>query len=69
MAEPTAVYLAIARSLRDFGYDGVSRNMIQEVHEAMQSGAELPHGVVGMFARKQLLEAEEEGLIERKPDA
>lgn len=52
-----AVYQRIAQNLREFGYGDVSRNMVAEVHEAMTAGAELPHGVVGMFAKRQLDEA------------
>jgi hypothetical protein len=53
------IYIAIARNLREFGYSGVSANMVAEVHAAMRSGDPLPHGVVGMFAKSQI---EESGL-------
>lgn len=58
-----AAYLAIARNLREFGYDGISANMIAEVDEAEQSGGPLPHGVIGMFARDQLHKARENGQV------
>ena len=51
-----AIYGAIARSLRDFGYTDVTAPMIAEVHAAMKAGEPLPHGIVGMFAQKQLRE-------------
>jgi hypothetical protein len=58
-----SVYLAIANNLRDFGYSGVSHNMVQEIHKAMKDGKPLPHGIVGMFAQAQLREAEDKGLL------
>lgn len=57
IAPEQPVYNAIARNLREFGYSDVSGRMVREVHDAMRSGSELPHGIVGMFARKQLQEA------------
>ena len=50
-------YQTIARNLREFGYGDVSPKMIHEIHDAMKSGVELPHGVIGMFTRDQLAEA------------
>jgi hypothetical protein len=55
--ERQRAYLAIARNLREFGYDGVSANMIRDVDEAIQAGRPLPHDIVGMFAKRQLEEA------------
>lgn len=50
-------YEAVARSLRDFGYSDASAEMVRATHEAMRAGkAEMPHGVIGMFAQRQLEE-------------
>lgn len=49
-------YEAVARSLREFGYPDVNASMIREVHNAMKSGVDLPHGVIGLFAKSQLEE-------------
>ena len=53
------IYRAIAKSLREFGYSDVTGEMIAEVHAAMKLGDPLPHGIIGMFAQKQLRECEE----------
>lgn len=60
--EHGATYKAIARNLREFGYPDVTPEMIQETHEAIDAGAadsggDLPHGVVGMFAKGMLEDA------------
>lgn len=52
----------IARALRNFGYPDVTRETIAEVYDAYLSGkreAELPHGVIGRFAGKDLAELSE----------
>jgi hypothetical protein len=59
------VYEAIARSLRDFGYPDVIADMVRETDEA--PSGEQPHGVVSMFARRQLDEAREAGLLPSSP--
>ncbi len=50
------IYEAIARSLREFGYPDVTAQMIRETDEARERGepASEPHGIVSMFARRQL---------------
>lgn len=51
------IYIQIARNLRDFGYPDVTSVMIKEIHEAMKAGdEEIPHGIIGMFAKDQLAE-------------
>ena len=59
------VYEAIARNLREFGYPDVTATMIRETDEARAAGRPLsePHGIVSMFARRQLDDALEQGLI------
>ncbi|KKM95725.1 hypothetical protein LCGC14_1185370 [marine sediment metagenome] len=47
-------YKEIARNLREFGYPDATTQMIRETHEAMQNGAKLPHGIIGMFAKAQI---------------
>ena len=59
MSDRTKVHSAIARSLREFGYSDVTPEMIAEVDAAMKSGDPLPHGIVGLFAQKQLREYDE----------
>jgi hypothetical protein len=57
---PLAPFIAnrIAKNLRTFGYPDVTAEMIFDTHRAMlNSDEEMPHGIVGMFARKQLQEA------------
>jgi hypothetical protein len=62
--KPEGVYTAIASNLRDFGYTGISANMIQEIHEALNAGDEtLPHGVIGMFAKDQIEKAQQAGFL------
>lgn len=60
-AEP--VYRAIANNLQDFGYSGVTGEMIGEIRRAMDNDEELPHGVIGMFARDQIEKAKEQGFL------
>lgn len=55
-AKNDPVYRAIAANLREFGYPDVTGAMVREVHESMLVGGDLPHGVVGMFAKGQLEE-------------
>ena len=51
-------YETVARSLREFGYPDASADMVKATHNAMKAGnAEMPHGIVGMFAQSQLQEA------------
>jgi len=47
------VYKAIAEALQD-SYPETTPAMVREVHEAMQKGESLPHGIIGMFARDSL---------------
>jgi hypothetical protein len=65
MTNQDRIYSGIATSLRDFGYTDVTPQMVRETHEAMQKDEALPHGIVGMFASRQLEEAAEAGVIER----
>lgn len=62
----SAVYEAIARSLREFGYPDVTPEMIDEIHTAYREGkrdADLPYGIVGQFAQSQIEEAGEMMLL------
>lgn len=53
-------YEAVARSLREFGYPDCQASMVRETHEAMIRGDEtMPHGIIGMFAKRQMDEAVE----------
>jgi len=54
MTNNETIYKAIARNLQEFGYPETTPAQIREVHEAMKSGDDLPHGVIGMFAKDQL---------------
>lgn len=63
---------AVAKSLREFGYPDATASMIAEVYAAMKegkTGMDLPHGIVGMFAERQIEEVREEvdALPEAKP--
>jgi hypothetical protein len=53
MSDPklTMAYQAAARNLREFGYADITPDMIREAHEAWLAGRDLPHGVIGMFAK------------------
>ncbi len=54
------VYEAVAESLREFGYPDATADMVRATHDAMKRGdAEMPHGIVGMFAQRQLDELSE----------
>jgi hypothetical protein len=57
------VYDAIAASLRKFGYPSTTAAQIREVHEDLTAKRPLRHGIVGMFAKKQIDEAVELGLL------
>lgn len=50
-------YETVARSLREFGYRDATADMIRDTHAAMKAGEPIPHGIVGMFARRQLEDA------------
>ena len=64
MSDKTLLTNAIARSLREFGYPDVTGPMIVECWDAYERGdAEMPHGVVGQFAKAQLDE-----IAEARPD-
>lgn len=55
---------AIAKSLRKFGYPDVTTKMIGDCWDAYARGdSEMPHGIVGMFAERQLDE-----VAEARPD-
>jgi hypothetical protein len=63
------VYRAIARSLVEFGYPDVTEGMIVDIRVAYDEGkrgAKLPHGIVGMFAERQIEEAYEHGLLAKE---
>lgn len=51
------IYQVIARNLREFGYPDVTASMIEDTHDALRDGEDLPHGVIGMFAKGQLQDA------------
>lgn len=55
------LYGAIAVSLRS-SYPSVTPEWVREVDEAMQGNRPLPHGMVGMFIQRALLEARGERL-------
>lgn len=57
------VYEAIAADLRDFGYTTATADQIRDVHQSVQNGEPLPHGIIGMFAEKQIRTAIERGLL------
>ncbi len=60
------VYEAVAKSLREFGYPDATADMIKDTHVALaegKTGSDLPHGIVGMFAEKQIGEAVELGIL------
>ncbi len=47
---------AVARSLRDLGYSGVTGKMCREIYDDWLTGKrfpDLPHGVIGGFAQNQ----------------
>ena len=60
------VYAAIAKSLIEFGYSGITPEMIAEVHAAYKEGkrgVDLPHGIIGVFAEHQIEDAIEKGFL------
>lgn len=59
--QASKVYKSIAANLREFGYPDVTADMIRETDKAIAAGAELPHGIVGMFAQRQLDDLREQG--------
>lgn len=65
MSDQERIYGGIARSLREFGYSDVTAAMVADVHAAMKAGEPLPHGIIGMFAQKQL--ADIDALIVEQP--
>lgn len=59
MSDPE-IHEAIARSLREFGYPDASAQMVADTAAAMERGdSDMPHGIVGMFAQRQLEEIAE----------
>lgn len=51
---------SVASSLREFGYPDVTAKMIREIYDAYERGDEkLPHGVIGMFAKRQFDEVKD----------
>lgn len=53
---------SVARSLREFGYPDATAEKLREVLDAWldgKRGADLPHGILGMFAERQFEEAEQ----------
>ncbi len=64
MADKQTVYEVIAESIRKFGYAHVTAAMVREVDETPDS--ERAHGVVSMFANKQLDDARQAGLLPPK---
>ena len=60
--DPDIVYADIAKNLREFGYPDVTAEMVRDTHAAMKEGKDnMPHGIVGMFAQRQLKNLIEEG--------
>lgn len=52
----------IGKSLREFGYPDASDDKMAEIYDAYKSGSrgeDLPHGILGRFAEKQLEEVQE----------
>jgi len=64
MADEQQVYEAIAEAIQHFGYRDVTAEMVRDIDEG--SSEELPHGVISMFASRQLEEARETGLLPPK---
>lgn len=59
MTTDARIHEAVADSLRQFGYPDVTAKDVAEVHEAMKNGQPLPHGIVGLFAERQLRDLDE----------
>ncbi len=53
MTDLSSAYEAVARNLREFGYPDVTATMVCEIHKALLADKDLPHGVIGMFAKSQ----------------
>lgn len=49
-----AVYEAVAKSLREFGYPDASAAMVKDTYGAMLEERTIPHGIIGKFAESQL---------------
>ncbi len=64
MAAELRVHEAIAEAMQHFGYRDVTAEMVRDIDEG--SSEELPHGVISMFATRQLEEARESGLLPPK---
>ena len=64
MADEQQVYEAIAEAMQHFGYRDVTAKIVRDIDEG--SSEELPHGVISMFATRQLEEARETGLLPPK---
>lgn len=65
---PDAIYEHIAKNLRDFGYPTCAAREIKDTHVAMSKGEPLPHGVIGAFAKSQIEEHVEAGLLAEVPE-
>ncbi len=65
-ADPQAVYEAIAEAMRAYGYREVTAADVREIDEGPPS--EERQGVISMFARRQLQEARESGLLPPAPE-
>ncbi len=64
MADEEEIYEAIAEAMRHFGYRKVTADLVRDIDEG--SDSEIPHGVISMFATRQLEEAREKGLLPPK---
>lgn len=65
MADEEQIYQAIAEAMQRFGYSDVTAATVRDVDEG--TSTEIPHGVIAMFATRQLEEARESGLLPPKP--
>ncbi len=61
MTDEQAVYEAIAKAMRGYGYRDVTAALVREIDEAAPT--EEPQGVISMFAARQLEQARESGLL------
>jgi len=64
MADEQKIYETIAEAMQRFGYRTVTAAMVRDIDEG--SSTEIPHGVISMFATRQLEEARESGLLPPK---
>lgn len=64
MADEQQVYETIAEAMQRFGYRNVTAATVREIDEG--SSTEIPHGVISMFATRQLEQARESGLLPPK---